>query len=169
MTEVLKKGVVYRVLSSLNPLSWNRISFWTHADDVQFSDGTSASSKVGAITGISSDETANSTTTAASTALVHDLHNTYEVTIAVANWSSGTTTIADRAWYTCQKTVTKIVDEHPIWQGTSNTSYALPSKTEETCIGYISYVLADKSNNRLTFYATKKPTVALKILVKGVK
>ena len=44
----------YKVLAdnTIGSFIWNRLSFWTHASDVQFDDGSTAQEKVGAINGI---------------------------------------------------------------------------------------------------------------------
>lgn len=44
-------GKFYRIWSTADKL-WHRISFWTHANDVEFNDGKTAQTKVGAIKGI---------------------------------------------------------------------------------------------------------------------
>ena len=44
-------GKFYRIWSAADKL-WHRISFWTHANDVEFNDGKTAQTKVGAIKGI---------------------------------------------------------------------------------------------------------------------
>ena len=49
----------YKVLAdnTVGSFIWNRLSFWTHASDVQFNDGKTAQEKVGSINGITTSTT----------------------------------------------------------------------------------------------------------------
>ena len=51
-------GKFYRIWSAADKL-WHRISFWTHANDVEFNDGKTAQTKVGAIKGITTSTNCN--------------------------------------------------------------------------------------------------------------
>ena len=51
VSEKKVRGKFYRIWSTADKL-WHRISFWTHANDVEFNDGKTAQTKVGAIKGI---------------------------------------------------------------------------------------------------------------------
>lgn len=46
-TEVIRKGKSYRILTDAVNQIWDKISFWTHADDVYFDDGDTLSEKLG--------------------------------------------------------------------------------------------------------------------------
>ena len=75
MAEILiKKGKKYNIFDKINNV-WNQLSIWTHADDVEFSDGKTASTKVGALNGITSDLSGESETVAASIKCVNQLNN----------------------------------------------------------------------------------------------
>ena len=163
-TDVTKTGAVYRVLAALSPVTWNKISFWGKAADVEFNDTKSAETKVGAIDGITSDRTSKSDSYAASTKMVHGLAGDYTVNIASTDWSGSTTTINGTAYYSCQKTVTMIYSEHPIIY--LIPSGTLPTDAEEEAFSKIEMV-ADSSTNKMTFYSEDN-TVALSIGVKGV-
>jgi YHS domain-containing protein len=163
-TEVVKTGAVYRVLAALSPVTWNKISFWGKASDVEFDDGKTAQAKVGAINGITSDRTSKSDSYAASTKMVHGLAGDFIVNIASSDWSSGTTTINGTAYYTCTKTCTMVYSEHPIIYLIPNGT--LPTDAEEEAFSKIEMV-ANVSNKQMKFYSEDN-TVALKIGVKGV-
>lgn len=55
VNEVRITGRVYRRLIDKAAKLWQRISYWTHASDVEFDDGKTAQEKVGNINGITSD------------------------------------------------------------------------------------------------------------------
>lgn len=57
MSERTIKGRKYRILADSVERIWDKISFWTHADDVEFNDGRTAQQKVGGINGISDQYT----------------------------------------------------------------------------------------------------------------
>jgi YHS domain-containing protein len=162
-TEVVKTGGVYRVLAALSPVTWNKISFWTKALDVEFNDGATAESKVGAISGITTDPASNSNTYAASSKLVRGLANDITIAIAASDWSASTISVSGNNYYYCDKSVTKVYLEHPIIYLSSNT---IPTDDQQTAFSYIECV-ANSSTNKLRFYSTDN-TVALNIGVKGV-
>lgn len=54
VNEQVVTGRAHRVLIDKASKLWQKISFWTKASDVEFSDGNTAETKVGAITGITS-------------------------------------------------------------------------------------------------------------------
>ena len=75
MAENIVKGHKYRILSDTVNQIWDRISFWTHADDVAFDDNTTVSENLGAIKGITSDMNGESDNIAASIKCVNVLNN----------------------------------------------------------------------------------------------
>ena len=77
-SEVLQKGKVYRILADAANQVWDKISFFTHADDVEFSDGQNASIKVGAINGITDDLTCEDPSIAASSVAVKQLNESLD-------------------------------------------------------------------------------------------
>lgn len=52
MSDTIKTGCSYRIMTDLTNKIWSKISFWKKAVDVEFNDGKTAQTKVGAITGI---------------------------------------------------------------------------------------------------------------------
>lgn len=66
-------GTFYRIWSAADKL-WHRISFWTHANDVEFNDGKTAQTKVGAIKGITTSTSATETGYAADATTVAALN-----------------------------------------------------------------------------------------------
>ena len=66
-------GRFYRIWSAADKL-WHRMSFWTHANDVEFNDGKTAQTKVGAIKGITTSTSATETGYAADATTVAALN-----------------------------------------------------------------------------------------------
>ena len=66
-------GKFYRIWSAADKL-WHRISFWTHANDVEFNDGKTAQTKVGAIKGITTSTNTHETGYAADATTVTTLN-----------------------------------------------------------------------------------------------
>lgn len=66
-------GKFYRIWSAADKL-WHRMSFWTHANDVEFNDGKTAQTKVGAIKGITTSTSAKETGYAADATTVAALN-----------------------------------------------------------------------------------------------
>lgn len=66
-------GKFYRIWSATDKL-WHRISFWTHANDVEFNDGKTAQTKVGAIKGITTSTNTNETGYAADATTITTLN-----------------------------------------------------------------------------------------------
>ena len=66
-------GKFYRIWSTADKL-WHRISFWTHANDVEFNDGKTAQTKVGAIKGITTSTNTNETGYAADATTITTLN-----------------------------------------------------------------------------------------------
>ena len=162
-TEVIKIGGIYRVLAALSPVTWNRISLWTHASDVEFTDNKTAQTKVGAIDGITSDPTSKSNSYAASTNMVHGLAGEFLVNIASTDWSGSTTHVGDKDYYTCVKSCTMVYNEHPIMFLALST---IPTDAQNEAFAKLE-MIANSSTNQLTFYSEDN-TVALPIGIKGV-
>lgn len=66
-------GKFYRIWSAADKL-WHRISFWTHANDVEFNDGKTAQTKVGAIKGITTSTNTQETGYAADATTITTLN-----------------------------------------------------------------------------------------------
>ena len=164
-TDIEKTGVEFRVLAALSPVSWNKLSFWGRAEDVIFSDNTTAQNKLGAITGITSDVNSVSQSLAASSYLVnYTSGEQYVLTIPAAAWSGSTTTVSGRDWYTYTVEVQTIILTHPEIYLAIDT---VPDEDmEEWWTGL--QMVADTLNNRLVFYIEEKPERDMKIGIKGV-
>ena len=80
-------GKFYRIWSAADKL-WHRISFWTHANDVEFNDGKTAQTKVGAIKGITTSTSATETGYAADATTVAALNQS----LSDKNWKQKTST-----------------------------------------------------------------------------
>lgn len=84
-------GKFYRIWSTADRL-WHRISFWTHANDVEFNDGKTAQTKVGAIKGITTSTNTNETGYAADATTITTLNQsvtTLNQSVAELNQSLG--------------------------------------------------------------------------------
>ena len=66
----------YKVLAdnTIGAFIWNRLSFWTHASDVQFDDGKTAQQKVGEINGLTTSTTITTPGYAADATVVNALN-----------------------------------------------------------------------------------------------
>ena len=75
MAEIIEKtGKSYNIFDKINNV-WNKCSFWTHSNDVFYPDGKSATTKHGAINGITSDLTGEAEDIAASIKCVNQLNS----------------------------------------------------------------------------------------------
>ena len=75
VNETIVTGRKFRKLVDSANKSWQRISFWHKASDCEFDDGKTAQTKVGAISGITSDLSGESENVAASIKCVNSLNN----------------------------------------------------------------------------------------------
>lgn len=75
VNEQIVTGRKFRKLIDIVNKTWQRISFWTHSSDVEFEDGMTAETKVGAIDGITDSLASNSSRIAASAKAVNALSN----------------------------------------------------------------------------------------------
>ena len=165
MADIEKTGSIFRVLAAISPVTWNKISFWGRASDVQFNDNTTAESKLGKITGITSDVNSVSETLCSSAYL-----NNYTIgektvfSLPVAGWSAGTVTIGGKAYHTQEFTVSKILLAHPLMYLSIDS---IPSDALKEIWAQLE-MIANTSTKKITFYIETVPSVALSIGVKGV-
>lgn len=75
VNEQIVTGRKFRKLIDIVNKTWQRISFWTHSSDVEFEDGMTAETKVGAIDGITDSLVSTSSRIAASAKAVSELSN----------------------------------------------------------------------------------------------
>ena len=88
---------------------------------------------------------------------------TTSMTIGTSDWSSTTSTINGRVFYTAKKTLNRVSSDYPtIICGTTDT---LPSDAEQTAFDCINYAAADTSTKTVTFYAVQKPASAVVAIV----
>ena len=115
---------------------------------------------------INSDPTSTNKNAAASPYLANHLGaELTTLSIAVNNWSSGTTTINGVAYHTYSKSVTKVLIEHPsLYLNVSS----LPTEAQSEAFGNLEMV-ANKTNNTITFYIETVPSIAIPIGLKGVE
>lgn len=74
MAENIVTGKKYRILKDVATKTWDRISFWSKASDIEFNDGKTAETKLGVIDGITSDVNGESETIAASIKAVNEVN-----------------------------------------------------------------------------------------------
>lgn len=94
-----------------------------------------------------------------------------DFTLNSASWSSSTFTINGQSYY-------RLNSSNPVTRYESgvvdvmlipyNSTYSLPSATEEENFNKIDYVLLDTDTNILYFYAKEKPSTTLKVKLHGV-
>lgn len=178
VNESIRSGVIFRILAAINPVTWNRISFWTKAADVHFDDANlddaanSLQNKIGSISGITSDTSSTSPNMAASAEMVNGYNNGAAIVLETTSWSNGTTSVNGTDYYTATVSCGsngKVWTTNPIAiLSTTVQNELIPSTAELNAYNNIAYIIADSTNNTVTFYATEKPAVSLKVIVKGV-
>ena len=165
-TDIVKGGVKFRVLASLSPTTWNRISFWGKAEDCVFNSGDSVEKNLGNITGITSDPSSNAKDLATSAYLTNYLSGEMKtVQLDAAGWSSNTTTLNGVQYHTYTFNVEKVLLAHPMMYLAVDS---IPSEAVEDAWGELKMV-ADTVNNQLIFYTETVPSVNLTIGLKGVE
>lgn len=87
-------GRDYKVLAdnTVGAFIWNRLSFWTHAQDVEFNDGETAQGKVGNIHGITTSTSVTATGYAADASVVSALNKKVSQYVS-ATLAAGATTL----------------------------------------------------------------------------
>lgn len=75
VNEQIVTGRKFRKLVDEATKLWQRISFWTKASDVEFNDGSTAETKMGAINGITDSLASTSSNVAASAKALNQLNN----------------------------------------------------------------------------------------------
>ena len=97
---------------------------------------------------------------------LENIDNVAFVSIAASDWSTSTTTISGRSWYTCKKTFSKIYQKSIQIAPSGEAIGILPTEIHETAWLKIRAV-ADDSDNSITFYSESKPVVTLYCEVGG--
>jgi hypothetical protein len=75
MAEVIVKGRKYRILVDATERLWNRLSFWTAAEDVEFESGDTLENNVGSIKGITTSKNVTEEGYAADASVVSAIYN----------------------------------------------------------------------------------------------
>ena len=93
--------------------------------------------------------------------------NTAKYNVSVSSWSSATTAVDGRDYYTQTINVAKVIDNYPIIDlGAANT---LPTEAEEKAFNCLKFAYLNENSKVITLYCLKKPESSFIILVKGVK
>ena len=160
-----KTGIVFRVLTATSPVTWNNISFWGKASDVEFNDQLTAEYKLGAINGITSEPNSTLDNLCASAKLVNYVTGEHaEIELKSLAWSSGTTRINNINYHSIEVDVEKILLAHPIIYLAIND---IPTDAVREFWAGLEMV-ADVSNNKLNFYIETVPSFDVTVGVKGV-
>lgn len=115
-------GKFYRIWSAADKL-WHRISFWTHANDVEFEDGKTAQTKVGAIKGITTSTNTKETGYAADATTVAALNQSLD------SLTNGKITIKNDIMGTMIGKICFIYYKHTISGVVKNKEYFLENVT----------------------------------------
>lgn len=164
-SEIEKTGIAFRVLASLSPVSWNKLSFWGKAEDVELDNGQTVQQVLETFTGITSDITVNDKTLGASSYLMNTLNGEAAIYRLDRNgWSSTYTYINGIAYRSQEFAVSDILLEYPLMYLVSAT---IPTETINDVWGEIQMV-ADKENMKIIFYVQNVPSATIDVGVKGV-
>ncbi len=97
---------------------------------------------------------------------ISDKHSTGIVEIPANKWSGTPSQISGRDLYTAEVKVKNIFDNVPeIGLYPANK---VPTEAEQEVFNKIKYANADTATAKVTLYAEEKPTVAIKVIIKGV-
>lgn len=91
VNEQIATGRAHRVLIDKASKLWQKISFWTKSSDVEFNDGNTAETKVGAINGITSSLNSTSSNMALSASAGKAINDSLK--IITSTLAAGETTI----------------------------------------------------------------------------
>lgn len=89
-----------------------------------------------------------------------------KITLPASGWSASTVAIDGMALYVQTVTVTAIYNEHPVIS--IDAAGTLPTEEEENAYALIKAAVASVDTNRITFYATERPTSTVYVLAKEV-
>ena len=124
VNETIVTGRKFRKCVDVANKLWQRISFWTKSSDVEFDDGKTAETKVGAIDGITSDLSGESETVAASIKCVNQLNNSLaNVNVYVGN-DDGKLHFVDSAGADAVIPFSSIGELKPIYYCDINSAYS---------------------------------------------
>lgn len=95
-----------------------------------------------------------------------DIRATRIFTITASGWSTTTTTVNGRAFYTQVLTMQAIYDENPTVDIYSTT---VPTEDQQNAYNQVNYMYADTTAKTITCYAVDKPTVDFQVKIWSVK
>ena len=113
-------------------------------------------------------DTTNTNLTATNTNVttLQNKHAWVSFTIATGSWSSTTTTVDGKAYYTYTISLSNVYEDHPtIVCGAAGT---LPTEAEATAFALLKYAYSDGTAKTLKLYAESVPASNFVILVNGV-
>lgn len=96
INEQVVTGRAHRVLIDKATKLWQKISFWTKASDVEFNDGNTAETKVGAITGITSSLNSTSNSMALSASAGKAINDSLKIITSTLAAGATSITISDQ-------------------------------------------------------------------------
>ena len=160
-SEVLRKGKVYRIFADAANEIWDKISFFTHADDVEFSDGQSASAKLSAINGITSEFTCEDESIALSAAAGKQLNDSVKnikFTSCFADYTKIIHTINKKStsWVATEDCLCLASIKPLVTNGGGNSAIV---KIDGIAVFSVDYKLGD-GNIRIPLYVKKGQTVS---------
>lgn len=99
--------------------------------------------------------------------IASNVENTAKYNVSLANWSSTTTTVDGRKYYTQSLSITKVIDNYPIINiGATGT---LPTEAEENAYDTLKFAYLNENSKTITLYCLEKPESSYVVLIKGVK
>lgn len=175
MADVEKSGAIFKVLAAKSPVSWNKLSFWTKAEDTQFESvdrlpdsSNNVQNRLGNIFGITSSlASTDEGMCASSYALTHTVGELCSYKLEVGDWS-GPKSYGGSQYYYIDKEVANIILESPfIYLIPSNTGNSMiPTDDEKEAFTNIEMITIGA--NQIEFLIEDKPDIPITIGVKGI-
>ena len=169
INETISIGNKYRRLKDATNMIWQRLSFWTHASDVEFSDDSNLNDNMTANSNVFNFVYSNGLYGY----MVNGTFRPFDVdsaettvTLSGSNWSNDTTTVNGINYRYYIANFSKIFTEHPIVSLDSRND-TIPTSDEETAFSLITAAIANVSSNTITFYAEVAPSTDLYLTIKG--
>lgn len=174
MADVEKTGAVFKVLAAKEPVTWNKLSFWTKAEDVQFETTdrlpdvqNTVQHRLENIYGISDDSFIVDNGICASTYLVNYIASEkVSLTLNKDAWSASPQHHQNgNDYYYQDKEADKVILNNPILYLLTTTS-TLPTDDEKDVFSGIEMEIIGRTTMR--FYSQDKPDFTIRVGVKGV-
>lgn len=172
MADVEKSGAVFKVLAAKDPVTWNKLSFWTKAEDTQFDftdrlpdANNNVQFRLGEIYGITSDIAATDRGICASSYLVnYTAGEKAVVNISKDNWSTNTVHINEADYLYQDIAVESVILSHPVMYLIGKTG-SIPTDDEKDVFTSIEM---ETVGNSLRFYIENKPDISIDVGIKGI-